>query len=69
MDDKIATVSVASVEVLVSHYVRIIKWLVLALVLSLVLLFGSFAVPYFFGSDGVDCRNARNQRGSGWLRH
>ena len=57
MDEKIPTISVASVEILVAHYVRIIKWLVIALVMSIVLLFGSFAVPYFFGTEVVETQD------------
>lgn len=66
MEREIATVPVASIEVLVSHYVRIIKWLVLALVLSICLLFGSFAVTYFMGTETVETREiAAEQDGDG----
>lgn len=57
MERQIATVSVASVEVLVAHYVRIIKWLVIALVISLFLMFGSFAIPYIVPAEVVESQD------------
>lgn len=66
MEDKIPTISVASVEILVAHYVRIIKWLVIALILSICLLFSTLAIPYIFPEEVVESREIEaTQQGDG----
>lgn len=50
----VAMVSVASVETLVAHYVQIIKWLVVTLIISLCLMFGSFAITFFCSTEVVE---------------
>ena len=54
MDKDMKLVDFASVELLAAHYVRIIKWLIAALVISICLLFSSIAIQYAFTTEAVE---------------
>ena len=47
-------VDFASVELLAAHYVRIIKWLVVALIVTICLFFSYVCIQYAFSAEVVE---------------
>jgi hypothetical protein len=64
--EQIAMVPLASFETMSAHYVRIIKWLVISLVISICLSFGLFAATYIFSTEVVETQEiGATQEGDG----
>ena len=65
-DKELKLIDFASVELLAAHYVRIIKWLIAALVIAICLLFSSIAIQYAFSTEVIETEEVvADQRGDG----
>lgn len=61
-DKEMQMVSVASIEVLVQNYVRIIKWLVVTLIVLLGLIFSYLTVQYIIPEEVVETREIQAEQ-------